>query len=199
MVFGINVLKNSEPIGGRLQSARLAVGLTVDDVVFQTHLPRSVVVALESGNYSTFTSPVYAKSFLAQYSDFLNVEAQPWLDALEPGSFVPDGLLRPLVDAPEEPPREKVDSLFANRGAWWPVFGLFALTAALLFAAIKSYDFFEAKFGGEPRSSPQDSLVKPVDPTPQRARPDFPVSRIPAFVKETEDPGRAPPRAIIVR
>lgn len=193
------MIEHPEPIGRRLQSARLAVGLTVDDVVFQARLPRSVVVALEAGNFSAFTSPVYAKSFLAQYSDFLNVEAQPWLDAFEPGSFVPDSLLRPLVDTPEEPSMEKVNSQFANRSSWWPVFGLFALTAALLFAALKSYDFFDAKFGGEPRSSPQDPLTIPAGSKPQPSHRDSPVSRIPAFVKDDEDPGKPPPRAIIVR
>ena len=58
-------------------------------------------MTLEAEDFSAFTSPVYARSFLAQYSDFLNVDAQPWLDALEPAAFIPGGVLSTVLDAPE--------------------------------------------------------------------------------------------------
>jgi cytoskeleton protein RodZ len=191
------VEENCEQIGRRLKAAREAAGLTVDDVLFRTRLPRSVVVALEAEDFAVFASPLYAKSFLSQYSDFLGVDAQPWLDALEPGSFMPGGLLRPLVDAPlvQLTPRGA-----DTRGGWRPVLSLLGLSAALVFAAIKSYAFFEARFGAEahPAAAPVvSSAPVPVElPTVEPVKPDV---KMPAIVKEDEELGKPAPRAIIVR
>ncbi|RYD19024.1 MAG: hypothetical protein EOP88_20465, partial [Verrucomicrobiaceae bacterium] len=97
----------SDQIGERLTKAREGAGLTVDDVMFKTRIPRSVVNALEAGDFSVFSSPTYAKSFLSQYSSYLNVDARLWLDALEPASFISGDIVRPLWEAPnsvrEEP------------------------------------------------------------------------------------------------
>ena len=88
MVAASHVEDISDQIGERLRMAREKAGLGVDDIVYRTHMPRSVVLALESADFSVFSSPVYAKSFLYQYSEFLNVDACLWLDALEPAGFV---------------------------------------------------------------------------------------------------------------
>jgi cytoskeleton protein RodZ len=188
-----------EQIGVRLKAAREAAGLTVDDVLFRTRLPRSVVVALEAEDFSVFTSPLYAKSFLAQYSEFLRVDAQPWLDALEPGGFMPGGLLRPLVESPVTPLVSRA-ATGEPRGGWLPILGLLGLSAALVFAALKSYAFFEARFGGEPhpRVVPAVSAVPPPAEIPA-VIPMKPVEKMPAIVKEDEDLGKPAPRAIIVR
>lgn len=189
--------EDNEQIGKRLQAAREAAGLTVDDVLFRTRLPRSVVVALEAEDFSVFASPLYAKSFLSQYSDFLGVDAQPWLDALEPGGFMPGGLLRPLVDSPlvSLNPRGA-----EARGGWRPVLGLLGLSAALVFAAIKSYAFFEARFGTEahpPAAPALSSAPVPVElPAVEPVKPEV---KMPAIVKEDDELGKPPPRAIIVR
>ena len=137
-----------EQIGGQLKSAREAAGLDVDDVVFKTQIPKSVVEALEAENFSVFTSPVYAKSFLKQYSDFLHVDAEPWLNALEPGSFMPGGHMGSLLDGPA--PLDMVDEpAHEHRGGLLSVLGLLTLSAALVVGAIKGYEFFERRFGTE--------------------------------------------------
>jgi cytoskeleton protein RodZ len=192
-------VENCEQIGVRLKAAREAAGLTVDDVLFRTRLPRSVVVALEAEDFSVFASPLYAKSFLAQYSDFLAVDAQPWLDALEPGGFMPGGLLRPLVESPVIPLASR-GGAGEFRGGWLPVLGLLGLSAALVFSALKSYAFFESRFGGEaqPRAVPAVSAAPAPAELPMMV-PMKPAGKMAAIVKEDEESGEPVPRAIIVR
>lgn len=206
------MLEESEQIGAKLRAAREAQGLTLDDVIFRTQLPRSAVVALENEDFSAFTSPVYAKSFLSQYSNFLNVDAQPWLEALQPGGFMPDGLLQPLLDAPDEEPLEKKKRSRPEsqvQGGWLSVLGLLALTGVLVFAVVKGHEFFEARFGEDAKveSAPLDPRSK--DPaTPQipdaaaaqpSANPNSTSQSQPAVVVEDDEVGKPPPRAIIVR
>lgn len=191
MVCAITVVEHGEQIGGLLRSAREAAGLEVDDVVFRTRIPRSVVESLEAEDFTAFTSPVYAKSFLAQYSGFLHVDAQPWLSALEPGCFMPAASLRTLVEGPETQAGENA-SMPEHRGGTLSVMGLLMLSSALVVGAIKGYEFFEVRLGGEsnvPVPEVHDSL---------------PISAKPLEVKPPAEPGVGEfeppsPRAIIVR
>lgn len=182
-----------ENIGGRLKAAREAAGFTVDDVVFKTQLPRSVVIALEAEDFQAFTSPLYARSFLSQYSDFLNVDAQPWIEALQPGGFMSGGDLQPVVASCDAPLVSK-DPATETRGGTWSILGLLVLSAAVVFAAIQGYDSFEARFGREPAARADDS---PPPPAPPRVK--LPVETQPSVAKEDEELGKPPPRAIIVR
>ena len=182
-------------IGAELRSAREAAGLGVDDVVFRTQIPRSVVEALEAEDFTAFASPVYAKSFLSQYSEFLNVDAQPWLDALEPGSFVAGGQLRDLFEGPDSHPEEREGSQ-EHRGGLLSVLGLLTLSAAVIVGAIKGYEFFEAHLGG--KEPLRVSGPKPVVTSPSLI-PEAPQVTEPAIEKEPEEPEQGTPRAIIVR
>lgn len=179
-----------ESIGKRLKQAREAGGLCIDDVVFRTKLPRTVLLALEAEDFSVFSSPLYAKSFLAQYSGYLEVDAIPWLDALEPGAFGFGGAVAPIIAAaPAGPPVEKTVR-HDTRGGWIPVLGLFALSTGLVAAAVKGYEFFESKFAVE--------TLRVVAP-PATALPVKAEKSAPAIAQEDENLGQSPPRAIIVR
>lgn len=194
------VVEENEHIGGQLKAAREAAGLTVDDVVFKTQLPRPVLVALEAEAFHSFSSPVYARSFLVQYSDFLNVDAQPWIDALQPGGFMAGGDLQPVVSAFESPLVSKAPAV-ENRGGVWSVLGLMALSAAVVFAAVKGYDFFDARFGGEPAPRAEANPQPPIVPVslPAQLQVTRPAETKPRVVREDEELGKPPPRAIIVR
>lgn len=185
-------MAENDNIGGRLKAAREAAGFTVDDVVFKTQLPRSVVIALEAEDFQAFTSPLYARSFLAQYSDFLNVDAQQWMEAFQPGAFMAGGDLQPVVSSFESPLIAKAPAV-ETRGGVWSVLGLLALSAAVVYAAIKGYDSFEARFGREPAARAEEKLPpSPVEvKRPSEARP--------SVAQEDEELGKPPPRAIIVR
>lgn len=170
--------------------------MSVDDVMFRTQLPRSVLMALEAEDFSVFTSPLYAKSFLAQYSEFLGVDARLWLDALEPDGFMPGGLLQPIVKGLDVPFAVKSAGP-EIRGGWRSVLGLLAMSAMLVLGVVKSYEFFEARFGGDP--SPRTETAIPAPPPPPAVIPEKPKEWIPAIVKEDEELGKPAPRAIIVR
>lgn len=192
-VNSTGMAEDVEQIGGRLRSAREAAGLGVDDVAFRTRIPRSVVEALEAEDFSVFISPVYARSFLTQYSDFLNVDAQPWIQALEPGSFMPGGPLQTLLEGPEPQPEPRV-SRTEHRGGLLSVLVLLTLTAALVVAAIKGHEFFEIRFGGE-GSSPEP-VPRVAAPPAMPAKALEPKTRIETEAEELAKPA---PRAIIVR
>lgn len=151
-------------------------------------------MALESEDFSAFASPVYAKSFLSQYSEFLNVDAQPWLDALEPGSFAAAGLLNPLIEAPAV--EAAVPAAAEHpRGGWWSLLALFAVSVGLMFAAIKGYEFFEIRFDKDDRHPPIE-LTLPVPAAVPAKKDENPR---PSIERHEEELGKAPPRAIIVR
>jgi cytoskeletal protein RodZ len=199
-----------DEIGERLRYAREKAGLAVEDVVFQTRLPRSAVVALEGENFAHFTSPVYAKSFLAQYSDFLNVDASLWLDALQPASYIEGGALLPLFEKPITPPSElhhHHQQYTETQGpGWLSALWFLVLSAALVFAVMKAYQFYEARFGWEdppsreaaekPPIQNQSAAAKPP-PAPKAVAPAAEPQAVP--VLDEEDSSRRPPRAIIVR
>lgn len=207
-------------IGKRLREAREAADLEVDDVVFRTRIPRSVVEALEAEDFSVFTSPTYAKSFLRQYSEYLKVDAEPWLNALEPASYVSGEAWQPMFSGgepvlpaakrPVKDPRKK-EQKQESGGNQWSAAWLMVLTIGLIIGAVKGYHFLEEKFGHE--EPPQKAEVREdgipatpaeeLEPRPQvpvsTSAPDQPdVSHTTAGVPH-EEPQRNPPRALIIR
>lgn len=75
-------------IGEQLREAREAKDLDLRDVAHATRIPLTTLEALEESNYSIFPSPTYARSFLSQYSEFLEVDAHDWIDAFETGNVL---------------------------------------------------------------------------------------------------------------
>ena len=72
-------------IGEQLRKAREIRHETLKDVEFALRIPEPVLTELEANDYSSFSSPTYAKSFLKQYSQYLEVDARRWLEAFESG------------------------------------------------------------------------------------------------------------------
>lgn len=73
----------AESIGKQLKQARLKRGLSLEDISHETKIPVSRLQDLEEDNYGSFPSPTYAKSFLSIYSDFVEVDASDFLEALK--------------------------------------------------------------------------------------------------------------------
>lgn len=194
--FALIVEKIPDQIGERLVRAREKAGLSVEDVAFKTRIPHTVIEALEAADFSVFSSPTYAKSFLSQYSDFLNVEAGVWLDALQPASFVADELVSPIwVAASSE--REAVPHEHAAANGWFSAITLLLITCGLVLAAMEGYAYLEARLDKEPNRKPgtQESEKTMASVNSQK-----PVEVPAVVVKKTEDElAQPPPRAIIVR
>ncbi len=194
----------TDQIGEQLRQAREKAGLTREDVVFQTRLPRSAIEALENEDFSSFVSPVYAKSFLAQYSEFLNVDANPWLDALNPSTFIEGDPLFPLFDSGRGKHEERPVNIETN-GSWMGAVWLLLFSGVLVFGAIQIFNFFDLR-------NSQDRLEskKPAQPAPPQtieaasSSQPAPAVAIPVTEEEEqalvdEQPPQPAPRAIIVR
>ena len=189
----------SDEIGERLRVSREKAGLSVEDIHFRTRIPVSVIHALEAADFSVFSSPTYAKSYLAQYSDFLGVDARLWLDALQPASFISGDVVRPVWEA-AQPKKEPVQQEVATGGGWFSAAVLLLVSSAMVLAAIGGYRFFDDRFGSESLSD----AAAPERPEPVEipaARPEPPVEKAPEPLTQNpdDDISEPPPRAIIVR
>lgn len=63
-----------ESVGSRLQRARLAHKLEIEEVAERTKIRPDRLIDLEADEYSNFPNLTYAKSFLAKYANFLRVD-----------------------------------------------------------------------------------------------------------------------------
>jgi transcriptional regulator with XRE-family HTH domain len=77
-------------IGAQLRATRERMGVSLPDISHRTRIPVHTLHELEENNYSSFPSPAYAKSFLAQYSEHLGVDANEWLDVFDTGNVLAD-------------------------------------------------------------------------------------------------------------
>jgi len=75
-------------IGGKLRTARENMDLDLKDVAHVTRIPLASLKAMEINDYNIFPSPAYARSFLAQYGDFLKLDTHDWLKHFETGNVL---------------------------------------------------------------------------------------------------------------
>src|ERR1700761_2215978 len=72
-----------ESVGRKLQQARLAKKLDIEDVAERTKIRPDRIIDLEADEYSHFPNLTYAKSFLAKYARFLELDIQNELDKFQ--------------------------------------------------------------------------------------------------------------------
>jgi cytoskeleton protein RodZ len=82
----------AESVGKKLQQARLARKLEIEDVAERTKIRPDRIIDLEADEYSHFPNLTYAKSFLAKYARFLGLDIQEELDEfrISPGISMGD-------------------------------------------------------------------------------------------------------------
>lgn len=189
----------TEHIGTRLKRAREEAGLSIDDVMFRTRIPRAVVVALEAGDFAFFSSPIYAKSFLSQYSNLLKVNARVWIDALEPAEFVVDESASPVCDAVSAKKEASLPKERATNG-WLSAAIIVAFSFALLYAGLRGYQYLDQLFGGPELNAEksEDPKMEGVSSAAPPAAESASRSVLPETASEQEF-SQPPPRAIIVR
>ncbi|MCF7787929.1 MAG: helix-turn-helix domain-containing protein [Prosthecobacter sp.] len=73
--------------GQMLTAAREKRGMSIEDAAHETRIPAQRLRYLESGNIAAFGSLTYARSFIRQYSDFLEVDATSMLEELPEGAL----------------------------------------------------------------------------------------------------------------
>lgn len=90
----------AESVGRKLQQARLARKLEIEDVAERTKIRPDRVIDLEADEYSHFPNLTYAKSFLAKYARFLGLDIQQELDDFQISSEISMGDYQYLSSMP---------------------------------------------------------------------------------------------------
>ena len=71
-------------VGDALQAARMARGESLDCVCQHTRIPKRFLEALENGRPDELPAPVYWRSFLQDYCEYLEMPFEPLWEALKP-------------------------------------------------------------------------------------------------------------------
>jgi cytoskeleton protein RodZ len=93
-----------EGLGKKLQDARLARGLTIDEAGRMTKIRPAQLQEIENEDFSQFASLAYAKGFLLIYGRFLDVDVTPYLEAFETSETLTTDGYSYLQETPEPEP-----------------------------------------------------------------------------------------------
>ena len=92
-----------EPLGKKLQQARLAKKISLEEAARVTKIRAARIQELEAEDFSNFSSLAYAKGFLLIYGKFLDVDVTPYLDAFATSQEVSVDGYAYLQDPPSSP------------------------------------------------------------------------------------------------
>ena len=115
-----------EGLGKKLQDARLARNLTLDEAARITKIRPARLQEIENEDFSEFASLAYAKGFLLIYGKFLDVDVSPYLEAFETSDSVTVDGYSYLQDNPAPKPsrpavtRRHSSSPSGGRGSFLP-------------------------------------------------------------------------------
>jgi cytoskeletal protein RodZ len=97
-----------EGLGKKLQEARLARNLTLDEAARITKIRPGRLQEIENEDFSEFASLAYARGFLLIYGKFLDVDVSPYLEAFETSDSVTVDGYSYLQDNPAPKPSRPV-------------------------------------------------------------------------------------------
>ena len=109
-----------EPLGQKLQRARLAKKVTLEEASRVTKIRAARIQEIEAEDFSNFSSLAYAKGFLLIYGKYLEVDVTPYLDAFETSDHVSVDGYSYLQDAPGGAPSPIVRRQPVKRPALLP-------------------------------------------------------------------------------
>ena len=128
--------------GQKLSKARLAKGLSVDEVAHTTKLRPDKILALEHDDYSRFPNNAYVKGFLQIYGRFLGVDVRAALSELENPSPVSISDYQYLNSAPAKEPERLAYRRKASKPSLAPLIVFLILCVAV---ASGGYLYINAK------------------------------------------------------
>ena len=97
-----------EGLGKKLQDARIARNLTLDEAARMTKIRPSHLAEIEAEDFSHFASLAYAKGFLQIYGKFLNVDVSSYLEMFETSEQMTVDGYSYLQDHPAPKPRRTI-------------------------------------------------------------------------------------------
>lgn len=161
-------------IGQKLQFAREAKGLSLDDVIRELKLNGEFLEALESGDWAQMPGEVYAIGFLRQYASLLAIDFSDEIERIKTNRYE---LTVPLTfpDAPISPNRTWVFSA--------------ALLFLLIIIVANLFDTGENPDSSKPQTMEQSS--EPVTEPPVAVEDKLAEDSTPVEAKEAEEPEQA--------
>lgn len=121
----------SYDIGARLREKRVSLGLSLDEIVQRTRIQPRFLEAIESNDFSPFSSIVFTRNFVRQYALTLELDPAPLLESLPKV----DQAAVPLPEPPNRPPvrRTRLKTHPQWVSAAWAVAAALAVTGAYLY------------------------------------------------------------------
>ncbi|MDA7518783.1 helix-turn-helix domain-containing protein [bacterium] len=190
-------------IGEQLKVTREKRKMSLEDISHEMRIPVATLRALEENDYSGFPSPSYAKRFLGQYAEFLNIDADDWLDCFETGNvlshsenldyLVPDNPeprrpARPAKARSAQPNRKKETK--ESSGNFGQTVLIFLITGGLITGAVWGFLQIEKKITAD------DPIAEQEESSPS-SLPENPASETPTPATVEETPIVLPPVAVI--
>ncbi|MER6127163.1 RodZ domain-containing protein [Streptomyces sp. NPDC001795] len=154
-------------IGRALQQARIAAGLTVDDVSNATRVRNVIVHAIEQDNFAPCGGDVYARGHIRTLARAVHLDPAPLLEqyAAEHGGRPAPTPAAPLFEAERIRPE--------RRGPNWTAAMVAAIVAVIGFVG---FTLLKGTDSGESvktpvAKGPTASASKPASPTPKSSKP----------------------------
>ncbi|MFK7849772.1 MAG: helix-turn-helix domain-containing protein [Akkermansiaceae bacterium] len=149
-----------ENLGEQLKSARERSGVSVDDAVYIAKIPRDVVLALEEENFGFFSSPLYARSFLQQYANYIGADVDLWLENLVSAPVIDSEGVEALVNRPKPNEKDRTASKKAPAvsGNSYSALWFVVITAGLSWGGYTAFKEFDRKFGNSTPLVPEAPL-----------------------------------------
>jgi cytoskeletal protein RodZ len=157
-----------EGLGKKLQEARLARNLTIDEAARITKIRPARLQEIENEDFSEFPSLAYAKGFLMIYGKFLDVDVSPYLEAFETSDSVTVDGYSYLQDNPAPTPsRPAVTRRQSARTTSSPAGGRGSFIPFLIGVVVLVFGFIAMKWILEvQRLKPGPRTVIGASPTP---------------------------------
>jgi cytoskeletal protein RodZ len=133
-------------IGATLREARLRARIDIGEVETRTKIRAKYLRAIENEEWDLLPGPVYAKSFLRTYGDYLGLDSRMLVDEFRRQYEGPsDHDTRPI--SPRTRDRDR------DRGARGPLLPPWALIGLVLVAIVVALYFVGSFTGGKPKPS----------------------------------------------
>ena len=130
-----NEKSSPEQVGTMLKTARMARGESLESVSRRTRIPKRFLESLENGHPDELPAPVYWRSFLQDYCEYLEMAFEPLWAALKPASPEPPppgATSRPDENIPKPVSRGKSPYLQALASSAGALLAALALAVALI-------------------------------------------------------------------
>jgi cytoskeletal protein RodZ len=144
-------------VGEQLRQARENLNLTVERASEMTNIRGDHIRALEEGNYSIFSAPVYIRGFVRTYANFLKLDTPRVLEQLG-RELAESGQVDPSFSPSS---RGVVDTVMfqlsrLSRRLVWPAIGV----GVVLLAAVVAYFYWNHLKDQDPTAGLGDGLYQ---------------------------------------